>query len=69
MSEASEQQAQGIGQIGIAVSQMDKVTQTNANVSQGTASASLALTQSAVDLDNNIERLVGIINGSARHDQ
>ncbi|MDR2340382.1 MAG: methyl-accepting chemotaxis protein [Deltaproteobacteria bacterium] len=64
VSLASEQQSQGIGQIGIAVTQMDKVTQSNATVSEGTASASHALSDSAADLDRNIERLVGLVHGS-----
>ncbi|MDR2353435.1 MAG: methyl-accepting chemotaxis protein, partial [Deltaproteobacteria bacterium] len=54
----------GIGQIGIAVTQMDKVTQANATVSQGTASASQALSGSAADLDRNIEKLVRLVNGT-----
>jgi methyl-accepting chemotaxis protein len=64
VSQASEQQSQGIGQIGIAVSQMDKVTQSNATVSEGTASASHALSDSAADLDRNIERLVDLVHGN-----
>jgi methyl-accepting chemotaxis protein len=63
VSNASEQQSQGIGQIGIAVSEMDKVTQANASVSQDTASASNALTESAADLDKNIIRLEELVNG------
>jgi methyl-accepting chemotaxis protein len=63
VSSASEQQSQGIGQISIAVAEMDKVTQANASVSQGTADASNALTGSAADLDKNIIRLEELVNG------
>jgi methyl-accepting chemotaxis protein len=63
VSIASEQQTQGIGQISIAVAEMDKVTQTNASISHETASASTALTQSANDLDQNVEKLMNLING------
>jgi methyl-accepting chemotaxis protein len=63
VSAASEQQSQGINQIGIAVSEMDKVTQANATVSQETASASASLSQSAVDLDHNVVKLVKLVSG------
>ena len=46
---------------------MDKVTQSNASVSEDTASASHALSDSASDLDKNIERLVGLVNGTSEN--
>jgi methyl-accepting chemotaxis protein len=63
VSEASEQQSQGIGQINVAVSEMDKVTQSNAAVAQQTASASAALTHSAAELDQYVVKLMGLIKG------
>ena len=43
---------------------MDKVTQTNASVAQDTASASSALSQSAANLDQNVEKLMFLIKGT-----
>jgi methyl-accepting chemotaxis protein len=64
VSAASEQQTQGISQIGIAVSEMDKVTQSNASVAQETSSGAASLFQSASELNNNVEKLVNLINGA-----
>jgi methyl-accepting chemotaxis protein len=64
VSEASEQQSQGISQINVAVSEMDKVTQSNAAVAQQTASASTGLSESAANLDLNVEKMATLIKGT-----
>ena len=64
VSEASEQQSQGISQINVAVSEMDKVTQSNAAVAQQTASASTGLSESAANLDLNVEKMATLIKGA-----
>ncbi|MDR1677974.1 MAG: methyl-accepting chemotaxis protein [Deltaproteobacteria bacterium] len=64
VSSASEQQTQGIGQISEAIESMDRVTQSNASVSQETASASSSLSLAAEDLDQNVIRLVNLVNGT-----
>jgi methyl-accepting chemotaxis protein len=63
ISVASDQQTQGIGLIGQAVAEMDKVTQSNVVVSEKTANASNSLSQSAFTLDQNIKRLIELLNG------
>jgi methyl-accepting chemotaxis protein len=64
VSSASEQQTQGIHLIKKAVAEMDQLTQSNASVSKETSNASLSLSQSAVVLDENVSRLVGLIKGA-----
>ncbi|MFZ5761541.1 MAG: methyl-accepting chemotaxis protein [Thermodesulfobacteriota bacterium] len=59
---ASGEQAQGVEQINIAVSEVDKVTQANAAVSEESASASEELSGQAKEL-NSLVRMLGEIVG------
>ncbi|MBI5815017.1 MAG: hypothetical protein HZB29_05350 [Nitrospinae bacterium] len=59
---ASDEQAKGVGQVNIAVSQMDKVTQQSASNAQQSAAAAQELADQATMLSGlvkNLERLVG----------
>jgi hypothetical protein len=60
---ASNEQSQGIDQVNIAVSQMDKVTQSNAASAEETASAAAELHSQAVGLKTSVDSLVALING------
>ncbi len=63
ISTASEEQAEGIGQINTAIAEIDKVTQRNAAIAEETASASSELSSQAaamLEFVNNINRLAGI---------
>jgi uncharacterized protein YoxC len=64
ISAASSEQAQGIEQINIAVSQMDRVTQQNAAAAQESASASAQMSHQATDLSDNVGLLLSIVRGS-----
>ena len=64
---ASNEQAQGIQQVSVAVSQMDKVTQSNAATAEEAASASEELNSQAVSVSQTVaelERLVGGAKGA-----
>jgi methyl-accepting chemotaxis protein len=64
---ASSEQAQGIQQVSVAVSQMDKVTQSNAATAEEAASASEELNSQAVSVSQTVaelERLVGGAKGA-----
>ena len=63
VSAASEEQAKGIEQIGIAVSLMDKVTQGNAASAEESASASEELSAQARELGDMVNVLLGIVKG------
>ena len=65
VSEASREQAEGIGQISAAISQMEKVTQENAAHSEESASASQELSIQAHKLNLTIDELTVIIHGSS----
>jgi methyl-accepting chemotaxis protein len=58
---ASDEQAKGIEQINIGVSQMTQVTQTNAASAEESASASEELSAQAVELEELVEQLVGLV--------
>jgi methyl-accepting chemotaxis protein len=63
---ASKEQSQGIGQVNTAVSQMDKVTQSNAASAEESASAAEELNAQALTLKGvvaDLQRLVGGSNG------
>ncbi len=61
---ATKEQAQGIDQVNTAVSQMDKVTQSNAANSEEAASASEELSGQAKELSDMVEQLLVIVRGS-----
>ncbi len=65
VSGASREQAEGISQISTAISQMQKVTQGNAAHSQESASASQELSNQAHKLNQIIDELITIIQGSS----
>ena len=65
VSAASEEQTKGISQISIAVTQMDKVTQSNAASAEESASASEELFAQAKELGEMVGTLVGIVNGAS----
>ncbi|MDB5051053.1 MAG: methyl-accepting chemotaxis sensory transducer [Fibrobacteres bacterium] len=64
VSSASEEQSKGIGQIGTAVTQMDKLTQSNASNAEESASASEELFAQAKELTEMVSILVGIVKGA-----
>jgi methyl-accepting chemotaxis protein len=61
---ASNEQAQGIDQINVAVAQMDQVTQSNAANSEEAASASEELSAQAQELDSMVEVLRETVYGA-----
>jgi methyl-accepting chemotaxis protein len=65
VSAASEEQTKGITQISLAVTEMDKVTQSNAANAEESASASEELFAQAKELGDMVSTLVGIVNGSS----
>jgi methyl-accepting chemotaxis protein len=63
IASASGQQAQGIEQLTISVTQIDKVTQTNAAAAEESASASTELSAQATSLNEAINRLNELLGG------
>lgn len=63
---ASNEQAQGIGQVNIAVTEMDKITQQNAANAEESASASEELNAQAEQMKSIVEDLMALVGG-ARH--
>jgi hypothetical protein len=60
---ASREQAQGIGQVNLAMTQMDKVTQTTASNAEESAAASEELAAQAEQLSSVIGELVALVSG------
>jgi methyl-accepting chemotaxis protein len=68
IASASNEQTEGIGQVGTAVTQIEKVTQSNAAGAEETASAAQDLNRQTVNLRQSIEQLSMLIGGRrARH--
>lgn len=63
VSTASSEQAKGIEQVNIAISQSDQVTQSNAATAEESASSSEELSSQAKRLDDMVTHLIAIING------
>ncbi|MDL2260244.1 methyl-accepting chemotaxis protein [Deltaproteobacteria bacterium OttesenSCG-928-K17] len=63
VAEASKEQSQGIGQITTAMSEMDKVTQSNAASAEESASAAGQLSNQAGNLLEAVEGLDGLVHG------
>jgi len=63
---ASREQSEGIGQVTIAVSQMDMVTQSNAGSAEETAAAAQELKSQSISLNQAVIRLQRLV-GSAGH--
>jgi methyl-accepting chemotaxis protein len=64
VTEASKEQAQGIGQITTAMTEMDKVTQSNAASSEEAASAAGDLSSHAGNLLESVNELNTLVNGA-----
>ncbi len=60
---ATDEQAQGVGQINKAISQMEMVMASNASTAEESASASKALFSQTLNLNEIIERLDIIVKG------
>lgn len=71
ITQASQEQAQGVDQVNTAVSQMDQVTQQNAASAEESASASEELSAQAQSVKGIVDQLVGVIHGRshARFDE
>ncbi len=65
---ASQEQSQGIEQVNVAVSQMEKVTQNNAANAEESASASGDLAEQARRLDEVVGQLVRVVHGAKTND-
>jgi methyl-accepting chemotaxis protein len=65
---ASNEQAQGIGQVNTAVTQMDKVTQSNAAAAEESASASEELAAQATQLSGVVKDLLTLVGGKSSTD-
>ena len=66
IASAAKEQAQGIKQVGVAMTQMDKVTQGNASSAEQTSSAAEQLNGQARMLQDNVEQLRALIAGTSR---
>ncbi|UQZ87705.1 hypothetical protein C4J81_00110 [Deltaproteobacteria bacterium Smac51] len=64
VAEASREQSQGIGQITTAMSEMDKVTQSNAATAEQSASAAANLSRQAGNLLEAVDDLSGLVHGA-----
>lgn len=64
ISTASDEQARGIEQINLAISQMDKLTQSMAANSEESAATSEELSSQAQELNVHIDSLISIIGGN-----
>ncbi|MCP4369668.1 MAG: methyl-accepting chemotaxis protein, partial [Deltaproteobacteria bacterium] len=62
---ASNEQAQGIEEVNLAVTEMDKVTQSNAAGAEESASASEEMNAQAEEMIFMVNKLVAIVGGSA----
>ncbi len=67
ITQASQEQAQGVDQVNTAVSQMDKVTQQNAAGAEESASAAEEMSAQAVAVKSTVEELATVIRGSRGH--
>jgi methyl-accepting chemotaxis protein len=61
---ASSEQAQGIEQVNLAVTEMDKVTQQNAATAEESASASEELSAQAEQMKGMVNELVTMVGGA-----
>ena len=63
---ASQEQSQGIAQVNTAVTQMDKVTQSNAANAEESAAAAEELTAQAESLKDAVAELLRLVDGQGR---
>ena len=68
IASAAREQSQGIRQVGVAMTQMDKVTQGNAASAEQSSSAAEELTNQAQLLQENVEQLQSLIASTSRSD-
>jgi hypothetical protein len=66
VASASREQSQGIAQVNIAVTQMDKVTQSNAATAEESASAAEELNAQAATLNEAVRALSQLVGGKVR---
>ena len=66
IAQASKEQTQGIEQVNTAVSQMDKVTQSNAGNAEETAAAAEELSAQSVVLQDSVATLLALVDGANR---
>jgi len=64
LSNASQEQATGVGQINLAVTELDTVTQQNAATAEETASASEELNAQAEQMQETVRTLTALVRGS-----
>jgi len=64
IAQASQEQSQGVDQLNTAVSQMDRVTQSNASNSEETAAAAEELNAQAATLKEAVDQLLELIGGT-----
>jgi len=64
LSNASQEQATGVGQINLAVTELDSVTQQNAATAEETASASEELSAQAEQMEETVRTLTALVRGS-----
>jgi methyl-accepting chemotaxis protein len=69
VSAASTEQSKGIDQVNTAVSEMDKVTQSNAASSEESASASEELSAQATEMSDMVATLATIVSGAGASNQ
>jgi len=67
ITQASEEQAQGVDQINTAVAQMDKVTQQNAAGAEESASAAQQLSAQAQTVKAMVDELATLVSGKSAH--
>lgn len=66
ISSATNEQDQGVKEISLAMSQLEKMTQVNASTSEETASAAEELAAQSISLQNLVQLLVNVTKGSDR---
>ena len=64
---ASREQSEGVNQINLAVTQMDKVTQSNAANAEETAAAAREMDSQAKTLNEVVVELAGLVSGGGHH--
>lgn len=65
---ASHEQNQGLGQVSVAVTQMDQVTQSNAASAEETAAASEQLSAQALVMRASVQKLQRVVDGGAERE-
>ncbi|MGD8452646.1 MAG: methyl-accepting chemotaxis protein [Phycisphaerae bacterium] len=66
ITRASEEQAQGVEQVNVAVAQMDKVTQQNASGAEECAAAAEELSAQSRTVKSMVDELAGVIRGAQK---